>query len=241
MDNEIIETDGVVGPPVTVIIKKKPKIYTIYNIDIVLERADLAVAGWKADPDIQSAMARFNYNAARIEKIETQLGVTRTAIVESQSGRASYRTLVDESEASQRIARTAAADLSTAARLELTAAERETLGLTKGIAPYAVPAFLLYADKLFDGALSAPPEIKAKLAEVGYDDQQLLREREKITNFRSAHAAAVQAKGTAQDLTPTQKDALDSLDSEVMKLRIYARRALKERPQLLEKIGIKAK
>jgi hypothetical protein len=220
--------------------KTKRKIYTLYNIENVLDRADLFVAGWKSDTDIQNATAVFNITEERIGKVEASIAAARTSITATQQGRASYRRLAAETGAAHEIARTAAADLSTVARLELTEAERAAMGLVKGGAPLAIAAFLLYADRLFDGALAASSEIKAKLADAGYTQARLESERAKIDNLRRLHAATMSAKGTAQDLTPTQKTTLDALDSEVMKLRAYARRALRERPQLLEKIGVKA-
>ena len=61
-----------------------------------------------------------------------------------------------------------------------------------------------------------------------------------IIALHTANQAQEQARGTAQDLTPQQRKTLADLDDGAMTYRKLARRALKPRPQLLEKLGIKA-
>jgi hypothetical protein len=188
--------------------KAKAKIYTLYTLEVVFDRADLTTAGWRSDTEIQTAMARFNYAETRIVNIEALRETARVAITQTQKGYSAYRQLVEETAIAHKIARTATGDLATAARIELTPADSG---------------------------------IQEKLAFAGYTTARLTEERAKIEALRAAHAAQESGKGEAQSLTPAQKDAIDRLDDEVMKLRKYARRALAERPQLLEKLGIRAR
>ena len=139
-------------------------------------------------------------------------------------------------------ARTACADFALVCREELkgNTAALTALGLTSGPASLALAAFLTYADTLFGNAIKATGDVKAILEKRGYTLARLTADQAKLTALRSANTDQESAKARAQSLTPQQRTALDTLSTEVNKLRKYARRALQNQPQLLEAIGIKA-
>jgi hypothetical protein len=141
-----------------------------------------------------------------------------------------------------KVARTACADFALLCREEFKGdtGALTALGLTSGPAPLALASFLTYADTLFGNALTATGATKATLERRGYTTARLTAEQAKITALRNANAAQESAKAKAQNLTPQQQAALDTLTHEVNKLRKYARRALAAQPQLLEAIGVKA-
>ena len=109
------------------------------------------------------------------------------------------------------------------------------LGLTSA-APNATAEFLASAASLFDNALAAPT-----LAEYGYDPERLESEREKISAFDLANQKQEAAKGAAQQASREQLIALTSLDAWRAQYIKIARVALREKRQLLEKIGIPAR
>jgi len=75
------------------------------------------------------------------------------------------------------------------------------------------------------------------LATYGYDEVRLRSERAAIAAFDTANQAQVAAIGAAQQATQAQRGALIALNQWVAQYRKIARVALREKPQLVEKIG----
>ena len=219
---------------------KKPRVFTDYSIKAILMRAELAVTGHNSDPDIQSAMAAFNYDSAAIAALDAQLTAAKAMVAATTQSRGAQKGATKKVKDDLKVAQSTAATFALVCRDLLDEATLTGLGLTSGPAPRPIAAFLLYADTLFTNALSASSDVKAKLATRGYNDVRLNSEKAKITALHTANQAQEQAKGTSQDLTPQQKQTLTKLDDAIMLYRKLARRALKGRPQLLEKLGIKA-
>ena len=221
---------------------KKPRVLTPYSIEAILMRAELALKGHQSDADIQSAMTPFNYDTAAIKALTDQLSAARALVAATTQSRGAQQGTTQQVKDAFSEAKSATATFALVCRelLKKEPGALASLGLTGGAAPQALAAFLLYADNLFTNALSAPATVKAILAARGYDTVRLTAEKVKIDSLRTANQAQEQAKGTAQNLTPQQKQTLTDLDSAVMTYRKLARRALKTRPQLLEKLGIKA-
>lgn len=221
---------------------KTPRKLTPYSINAILLRAELVVTGHSSDPEIQSTMAPFRYDSAAITTLSNQLADCRALVAATLRSRGEQKGQTQQVKDAWATAKEATATFALACRqiLKNEPGALLALGLTGGRAPQALSAFLLYADNLFTNALSASAATKAKLATRGYDDTRLTAEKAKIDALHAANQAQEQAKGTAQDLTPQQKRALTDLDDAVMLYRKLARRALKARPQLLEKLGIKA-
>ncbi|WP_395141651.1 hypothetical protein [Armatimonas sp.] len=220
----------------------KTKKYTLYSAEMILMRSELAITGSQSDPEILSAMAAFGYDSAALTAAQGQLEGVRDFLIVVQQARAAQKDATQAVVEAFSVARLACSDLAIVARevLKGDSAALATLGLSKGAQPQALAAFLLYADKLFSGARTAPDEVKAKLAAKGYTEAKLTTEKQKVAALHAANQAQEQAKGTSQDLTPQQATLLTQLDSWTMTYRKLARRALRTRPQLLEKIGIKA-
>ena len=221
---------------------KKARVLTPYSIKNILMRAELVIAGHQSDPDIQSALLPFNYDTAAVNSLDSQLTSARALVAATTQSRGAQRGTTQQLKDTFTAARSATATFALVCRelLKNEPGALASLGLTGGAAPQALAAFLLYADSLFTNALSASATIKAKLATRGYDATRLVSEKAKIDALHAANQAQEQAKGTAQDLTPQQKQTLTDLDDAIMLYRKLARRALKGRLQLLEKLGIKA-
>ncbi len=203
-------------------------------------RSELAITGAQSDPEIISAMEVFGYDSTSLQEAQVQLEGVREFMVVVQQARAAQKVATQTVKLAFSMARVACSDLAILAREVFKAdpAALATLGLSRGNQPQALADFLLYADKLFAGALTAPDAIKQRLATRGYGAARLASEKTKVDTLRRLNQAQEQAKGTAQDLTPQQAHLLNELDSWTMTYRKLARRALRHRPQLLEKLGI---
>jgi hypothetical protein len=205
-------------------------------------RSELVISGAQSDPEILRAMEMFGYDSAALTEAQAQLEGVREFLVVVQQARAAQKAATQTVKLAFSTARVACSDLAILARevFKDDNAALATLGLSRGNQPQALADFLHYADKLFAGALTAPDPIKQKLAARGYGATRLTSERAKVETLHRLNQAQEQAKGTAQDLTPQQAHLLNELDSWTMTYRKLARRALRERPQLLEKLGIQA-
>ena len=219
---------------------KKERKLTDYTIKTILLRAELVITGHQSDTEIQSAMAPFSYTAEVMEQLSTKLANTRAVVVATTQSRGAQKGHTQQVQVAWDVARDACATLALVARevLKGDPAALTALGLTGGRAPQALAPFLLYADLLFAGALNAPPAIKDALATRGYHEARLTAEKAKIEALHTTNQAQEQAKGTAQNLTPQQRQTLDELDAAIMTYRKLARRALKRQPALLAKLGI---
>jgi len=113
------------------------------------------------------------------------------------------------------------------------------LGLT-GKMPRATADFTTAGYAVFDNALKIP-EIKSALNTCGYDEAKLQSERAKIEAYDRADKAQEAAKGTAQQATVDQDNALAEMNAWVAKYIKIAKVALRKKKQLLEKIGIRAR
>lgn len=207
-----------------------------------VHRAELAMTGLESDIEIISALEAFGYSPAKRAEGRALVIDAQTVVANIQRVRADQLSATQEAKDTEKTARTAYADLAVLARAEL-AGDKATLaalGLTAGRVPTSTAAFLMQADKLFTGALSAQPPLKDKLAGIGYTTAKLTAEQAKITALHTAEQAQQQAIGDAQNLTPEQQRILTELDKYQAKLRKVARIALRETPQLLEKMGISA-
>ncbi len=225
----------------TVITKSKK--FTLYTAEAILMRSELTLFGSKGDADIMGAMAGYNYTDATLTQQITKHDAVRAFVVSVQQARAAQIDATKKVKVAFAAARLVSADLATVARevLKGDKAALASLGLSRGSQPQALAAFLLHADRLFDGALTAPQSVRDRLAERGYNAARLTREKAVIAALHTANQAQEKAKGTAQDLTPQQNLLLAQLDDWTMTYRKLARRALRQRPQLLEKVGVNAK
>ena len=111
-----------------------------------------------------------------------------------------------------------------------------TLGLV-GAMPRTQASFITMSLALFDNAIGTPAVAEA-LGRYGYTAERLAAERAKIVALIEARRAQGAANGAAQQATADQNAALAALEDEMSALRTMAKVALRDQPQLLEKLGI---
>jgi hypothetical protein len=114
-----------------------------------------------------------------------------------------------------------------------------TLGLV-GETPRERTAFLERARKLFN-TTAYTPAMKAKLSEHGYNDAKLSAERAKIEAVETVNRQNVSAQGAAKLSTQDKKSAVKAATDWFRDFRAIAKVALKEKPQLLDKLGLRTR
>nr|WP_309691229.1 hypothetical protein [Armatimonas sp.] len=206
-----------------------------------LRRAELLLDGTESNPEISALVEPFGYTATKRTEGRTLLVAAQSQLGQTQLSRAVQKQSTEEFLETERVARRAYADLAAAGRALFPAGShgRTALGLT-GNAPRSLTAFLRAADALFDGATNGPDDVKTALAAHGYTEAKRASERAKLTALKAADSAQEGAKGGAQELTPQQSEALATLERWAAQYLKFARIALRERPQLLEKLDVKA-
>lgn len=113
------------------------------------------------------------------------------------------------------------------------------LGLDKPM-PRTEAALISSGESLFENA-ATDTGIKAAMLKYGYDDAKLAEGKAKIVAFETANSAQKAAEGAAQDATEERDAALVKLNDWVAQFRKAAKVALKDKKQLLEKLGIRAR
>lgn len=110
------------------------------------------------------------------------------------------------------------------------------LGLDNAM-PRGEAKFIAAGKTLFENAAS-DPIVRDAMLKYGYDDAKLQSEKEKLLAFEKADAAQKAAEGAAQNATDLQERAMKELKDWTAQFRKAAKIALKEKKQLLEKLGI---
>ncbi len=107
----------------------------------------------------------------------------------------------------------------------------------KGKMPTKIPAFLKAARTLFENAQKS--EIQAELGMFGYNIEKLQNEFEKILDLEKALQKREQSKGTKQQGTREKSAAIKIMNDWIKQYLKIAKVALKDKPELLEKLGVR--
>jgi hypothetical protein len=202
-----------------------------------INAARLAISNTLSDPEIQHMVARYGYTLDKLAEGQ-RLYDTAIANVNAQaSASAEQRLATARLRAAEAAARASYQALAQLARAVLPPGNghRLALGLV-GAAPQGTPAFLKAGDTLFANALNVV-EIKALLAEYGYDEARFEAERAQIEAFERAYKAQVAARGAAQHATRAHHATFTSLKRWVAQYLKIAKIALRDKPELIEKLG----
>jgi hypothetical protein len=202
-----------------------------------LANARLALSNTLNDPEIQSMVAQFGYTAERMQEgqrlydnalanmnaqaaaVGTQRRAVAQAALAEQQARQSYQAL---------------AQLCRAVFLHQPG-YRAALGLA-GPTPIGAAGFLKACETLFSNALYVV-DIKGTLMQYGYDEARFERERAVIDAFGRAHQAQTAAKGATQHANRARRVALKYLNAWIAQYMKIAKIALRDKPELIEKLG----
>lgn len=204
-----------------------------------LNAAQVAINNTLTDAEIQAAVAAYGYP---VEKINAGKGVYDRAVaaVNAQiAATGAQRETTAAMEAAKKAAYAAYQSLAKVARAVFVQdkARLIRLGLT-GAMPKSTAGFLTAASALFENAIA--PEIQTLLANFGYDSSKLQNERAVIAAYETANSNQEQAKGATQQATRDQEAALKELELWLNQYIKIARVALRDKKELLEKLGVRA-
>ncbi len=202
-----------------------------------LNTAQAAISNSLADEEIQVLVSSYGYSSEKLNEGKVLFESAQAAVSSQKAAAGAQRQASQKLAEAEKSARDAYQALAKVARaiFKNYKARLTALGLT-GSAPRSTAEFLAAAASLFDNASGA-----SDLAEYGYDEERLTSEREKIAAFDLANQKQEAAKGAAQQASREQDSALTSLDAWRAQYIKIARVALRDKRQLLEKIGIPAR
>lgn len=208
------------------------------TIEQRLSEAHIAITNVRASADIQAALAAYGYTPERIHQGER---LRDTAKAQYQQKITAYGGLRSAADALTKAERQAQAAYTRHVRIARVALEgdRGTLQALhlNGRRKRSLAGWLAQAQQFYAAAL-ADSNVQHKLAELSLDSGTLKEGAYQIEAVAACHAARRQQRGTAQNATSVRNAALTDLDIWMRDLRIIARVALKDRPQLLEQIGL---
>jgi hypothetical protein len=190
------------------------------------------------DPEIQDRVAAYGYTQVVMNNGK-QLYAAAVAALNAQIAAAgALRDATVGRKVAKATAQIAFQDLSQVARAAFARDKHRltALGLT-GVMPRKSAPFLVAAFTLFDNSLKLP-EMQTALAIYGYDPTRLQNERAKITAYENTNQAQEAAKGAARQATRDQDVALKVLHDWVSQFVKIAKVALRDKKELLGKLGV---
>jgi len=202
-----------------------------------LARARIATTNALADGEIQGLVAQFGYRPERLTEGQSLCSSAEAGLTQAAAQRGAKKMATAHVREALARLRQSCADFSKVARAVFAddPASLSVLGLDHPL-PARQPDLLRYARTLFNTA-AYTPAMRTALAEHGYDDAKIARERSKVSEFEFALANRVQCAGAAKQARQDQALLLERLDKWVSKFMRIARVALAGKPQLLEKLG----
>jgi hypothetical protein len=204
-----------------------------------LNAAQVAIQNTLADAEILTAVAAYGYSVEKINAGKALYDQAVAAVNAQIAAAGAQRDTTATMESAKQQAYAAYQSLAKVARAVFIQDKPRLirLGLI-GAMPKSTAGFLTAAYALFENA--SAPEIQSLLANYGYDSARLQSERTLIAVYDAANRSQEQAKGGAQQATRNQEAALKELDLWYNQYIKIARVALRDRKELLEKLGIRA-
>lgn len=208
------------------------------TISGLLHFARLAIVNTLSDPEIQTLVTEYGYSAERMQEGKLRLDHAQEAANLRESSFGSQQVITVEKQTRRTKARDAYQALAGVLRaVFVNDPEQLTRFELRGRTPTRDAAFLKRAYTLFDNALQLP-ETQELLARYRYDQTRLRAGRQLIMDFDQALQSQRASIGAAQQSTREQDDALDVLRDWYTQYIKIARIALRDKKELLEKIGI---
>jgi hypothetical protein len=208
------------------------------TIEQRLSEAYVAITNVRANTELQAALAAYGYTPERILQGERLRDSAKTHYQQKITAYGGLRAAADALNGAEqqaqalymrhvKIARVALADDRGALQtLHLIGRRKPTL------AGWIAQAQQFYAVALTD------VNIQRKLAAFSITGGMLEDGAHQIEAVAARQATRRQQRGSAQHATSLRDAALNELDTWMRELKIIARMALKDRPQLLEQIGV---
>ena len=203
-----------------------------------LAKANVAISNALSDAQIGKLLGEYGYQTQKLSEGKGLLEAADLAVKKQVAAHGDQKEATARFLSAEKTSKTAYQNLAQVARAAFARdkAKLAVLGLNAAM-PKALPLFLTMATALFDNA-SHTAEIAETLKGYGYSADKLAKERAKIVELSAADQAQESAKGAAQQATFEQNRAMEALDYWMGGFVKIAKVALREQPQLLEKLGI---
>jgi hypothetical protein len=203
-----------------------------------LNAANVAISNALSDAQVGKLLGEYGYQTPKLSEGKALYEAADGAVKAQVAKMGDRKAATAREAAADKTARTAYQNLAQVARAAFARdkASLAILGLT-GPMPVPLPLFLTMATALFDNA-SHKPEVAQVLAQHGFTTDKLAKERGKIVELSAAMQAQESASGAAQQATFEQNKAMETLDNWMSAFVRIAKVAIREQPQLLEKLGI---
>ena len=206
-----------------------------------LQAAQVAIFNSLADAELQAALSPYGYDLARLHEGEQLYNRAVAAVDAAALALAAKKTATMQVQALRTIAVANYQTLAQTVRVILSEPELAAVGLNiKGGMPRRAVNFEQAARLLFAGARQNV-EISAKLAATGYGAEWLDRAAAQHEAWVAADIARLATIGERQRATVLQSEALRAVTGWVAAYIKIARIVLRDRPTLLEKIGVKVR
>lgn len=203
-----------------------------------LNAANVAIGNALADAQIGRYLGEFGYQTPKLSEGKVLYEAADASLRRQVAQQGDAKAATARLAVAEKSARVAYQNLAQTARAAF-GRDRATLavlGLDNPM-PAPMPLFVTMATALFDNA-SHKPEIAGALASFGYTAEKLAKERGKVVEMSAAMQAREAAGGAAQQATFEQNRAMEMLDNWMGAFVRIAKVALREEPQLLEKLGV---
>jgi len=208
------------------------------TIEQRLTEAHIAITNVRASADLQAALAAYGYTPERIQQGELLRDTAKAHYQQKIAAYGGLRTAADALTSAERQAQTTYMRQIKIARLALydDRGALQALHLIGRRKP-TLAGWLAQAQQFYAVAL-ADHAIQDKLAAFSLSRSMLQDGAQQIEAVAARHATRRQQRGTAQNATSQRDAALTELETWMRDLKTIARVALKDRPQLLEQIGV---
>ena len=200
--------------------------------------ANVAISNALSDPQIGKLLGEFGYQTPKLSEGKALYEAADLTVKNQVALYGEQKNATARLESAEKVARTAYQNLAQVARAAFARdkAKLSVLGLDNPM-PKPLPLFLTMTTTLFDNA-SHNAEIAEVLKSYGYTTEKLSKERGKIVELSAANIAQEAARGAAQNATFEQNKAMEALDYWMSSFVKVAKVALRQYPELLEKLGI---
>jgi hypothetical protein len=208
------------------------------SIGANLNDAQVAMQNAKNNPDILALLTACGYDANKIKEglalhkaAQDKLNELQSALGDQLSASAGYK-------AARRTARKCYQKLAKSCRALWSGdtGKLTKVGLNKPM-PGTHGAFLAQAGVLFNPENYTKPMLD-ELSEHGYDADKFTSECERIDALDEVNQAHEETKGASRQASREFQTAAKALRIWTARFKKFARLALEEKPQLLEKLGI---
>ena len=186
-------------------------------------------------PEIAAALAEYGYTPAKYARARELLTTVKAGLADRTLNWGGQKIATVEEQTAQQDAFAAYQGVAQIARKVLIPAELTQLGLPAR-QPRTAATFITAVYTVFDNLLTT-----GALAEYGYTPDKIAVERAKIAAYEQADLAQTEAIGTKEQSTQDLEAAFTELTDWTTTFVSVAKVALRPKPQLLEKLGIKVR